>query len=211
MHKHPLKIEMVPYKNNFICNLCCRSFPPQRIFRCDECKYDICCECKPLKFSANLHQHELHWETTPYPSRFRCDICKNVYPNERVLRCAECQFDVCNSCRPQKFTPDLHNHILKFEMTPYEKCFECNVCGVFYPNQPIFRCNQCQFDVCSMCSSSETNIDAVCLLCRTNSPRILALPCFHLALCQDCYGNPDFPKTHCPVCLQTAQFHPVFC
>lgn len=87
---------------------------------------------------------------TPYKLGFSCDICHKQFTNQRILRCNQCEFDVCADCRPVQYYPSLHSHTLSFSVPAYSQC-SCSICGKTFNSDLILRCNQCSFDVCENC------------------------------------------------------------
>merc|ERR1712228_182193 len=88
-----------------------------------------------------------------------------AYP-EQLYRCHECNFDMCNNCytAAKECKPTCRNvHVLKEYVPPasggYGGVNSCNGgCGrqgIAHPEQ-LYRCHECNFDMCSNCYDSAT-------------------------------------------------------
>lgn len=97
-HPHILRFGVPDYQQ-YSCNICGKEFQSTEILRCDECKYDVCDNCCPKHSKISLHLHMLRFGVPDYP-RFVCDVCGKEFQSTRILRCAECQYDVCIHCSP---------------------------------------------------------------------------------------------------------------
>ena len=104
----------------------------------------------------NYHNHPLT-NAINRPINWICNICKSSYAAGSInrYRCNQCDFDLCEKCKSKVgvfFRPQLHNHNL-YDCTSRKTNWYCNNCKSSYKAHEVgrYRCNQCDYDVCSRC------------------------------------------------------------
>lgn len=96
---------------------------------------------------------------------FRCNGCKNLFPNVMSYHCRRCDFDLCNSCFEvinkgiskgisRRCT---RGHELRWCSDTcefYRNPYNCDLCSENYNRLGSFHCRECKFDLCVKCSKS---------------------------------------------------------
>jgi len=155
------------------------------ILHCSRCQYDLCSACVVRKGDSSSGMycfagHPLHPTTGRQLSEdegytgVRCDGCRlSVPPNQPILHCSECQFDLCSTCVVKKqgevaisIRNCSHGHPLHETTGSYLIEHEgypgvaCDTCGRSVPShEVILHCSECQYDLCDSCRWLNGNED----------------------------------------------------
>lgn len=112
---------------------------------------------KSNSFKSKLHPHTLKNISTTYVAY--CDICKRYLANKmKIYRCESCKFDLCPTCKDLEdiegkivVTSPFHpGCLLKAIPVGYATNY-CNVCLKKVSHNYFFRCEKCDYDLCTGC------------------------------------------------------------
>jgi len=97
---HDLKAFSTP-NDNWCCSECDRDVLVGTVMlRCEACDYDICLTCAQGAWQVLMcpEYHKLSSLVVHTPTWY-CSLCEgDVLPGDAVMRCAQCDFDLCPRC-----------------------------------------------------------------------------------------------------------------
>lgn len=68
-------------------------------------------------------------------------------------------------------------------------------------------CPLCRWPIVDISVGFDTSNDDTCVICLTNKPNCIILPCGHMGVCADCIENWFKTKKCCPICRAEPCFH----
>lgn len=169
MKGHCLKVETEPVEfagPNYKCNACedMKSYEKPR-WRCKDCDYDVCLDCRSLPYRTCANAHPLYWsyDGEKYPDGFfNCDGCTKRAPvEEGRWSCPACTYDICTDCREAKANLKCKENGLLVWSTDASKypggSFSCDKCKSSAEcENGRWNCNECGYDLCSKCRAPDT-------------------------------------------------------
>lgn len=136
-------------------------------YHCPLCEYDLCNNCFHGR-KHHLHPHRLTPLTQSPPTTHPCSHC-HTQPSAHKCTQESCDFTLCVAC--YKTTPrphPLHAHPLELcdarvvypqsgGLWHCDNCTRANPGGYqtpLSPDEPMYHCDECEFDLCEPCYKS---------------------------------------------------------
>eukprot|EP00927_Polykrikos_kofoidii_P000796 TRINITY_DN10306_c0_g1_i1.p1 TRINITY_DN10306_c0_g1~~TRINITY_DN10306_c0_g1_i1.p1 ORF type:complete len:1133 (+),score=132.40 TRINITY_DN10306_c0_g1_i1:350-3400(+) len=141
---------IVTQMEGYSCDRCKRKMlKGAYLWRCRSCNFDVCEECKALAVCPQAHQLS---SAITSEANCSCDICRVLQPQgKRVWGCRQCDFDVCDHCKPPVFQCP-KGHLLQHWGSSCSAT-TCQSCAAEFPKGSLmWGCRRCNWDLCERCT-----------------------------------------------------------